>query len=177
MTGSSSVQTVASCLTGGFGLAWIGSERIFWGIGAADRPAMLLFLLSAVLGVQLLAIGLVGETLIFTCAGAAYSGQVANRAGVSLAQDGAGKLFCIAAVAADRPEKMERARHAGRRVAIDGCEDDCCRRIMEKAGLSVDLHVDVTKQGIEKQPAEPRLVQHAKRVAEHVTQALGASGR
>ena len=31
-----------------------------------------------------------GETLIFTCAGAAYSGQVANRSGVQLMEQGAG---------------------------------------------------------------------------------------
>jgi glycosyltransferase involved in cell wall biosynthesis len=53
-------------ITGFLGLAWIGIERIFMGVAAAERPAMLLFVLSAVLGVQLLAIGLVGETLIFT---------------------------------------------------------------------------------------------------------------
>jgi len=45
------------------------------------------------------------ETLIFTCAGAAYSGQVSNRAGMGLAQAGAGNAFCIAAVGAEVPEK------------------------------------------------------------------------
>ena len=82
-----------------------------------------------------------GETLIFTCAGAAHPGQVANRVGVQLARQQAGKLFCIAAVAADRPEKMDRARKAKARVLIDGCEDECCRYIMEKAGLPVDTSV------------------------------------
>jgi len=113
-----------------------------------------------------------GETLIFTCAGAAHSGQVANRAGVSLMQDGKGGLFCIAAVGANIPDKMERARNAGKRVVIDGCEDQCARKIMEQAGLPVDLHVDVTQLGIEKKPAEPHLVLHAKRVVEHVTETL-----
>ena len=41
------------------------------------------------------------ETLIFNCAGAAHAGQVSNRAGMSLAQLGAGSAFCIAAVAAE----------------------------------------------------------------------------
>ncbi len=113
-----------------------------------------------------------GETLIFTCAGAAHSGQVANRAGVSLMQEGKGSLFCIAAVGAGIPDKMERARKAGKRVVIDGCEDHCARKIMEKAGLPVDLHVDVTELGIEKKPAEPHLVLHTKRVVEHVAEAL-----
>ena len=113
-----------------------------------------------------------GETLIFTCAGAAHSGQVANRAGISLMQEGKGGLFCIAAVGAEIPDKMERARTAGKRVVIDGCEDHCARKIMEKASLPVELHVDVTELGIEKKPAEPHLVLHTKRVVEHVTESL-----
>jgi hypothetical protein len=75
-----------------------------------------------------------GETLIFTCAGAAHSRQVANRVGVSLMQEGKGGLFRIAAVGAGIPDKMERARMAGKRVVIDACEDHCIRKIMEKAG-------------------------------------------
>ena len=114
-----------------------------------------------------------GETLIFTCAGAAHTGQVSNRAGVNLMQEGKGNLFCIAAVAAGIPDKMERARNAGKRVVIDGCEDHCARKIMEKAGLPVDLHVDVTELGIEKKPAEPHLVLHTKRVVEEVGESLG----
>ena len=116
-----------------------------------------------------------GETLVFTCAGAAYTGQVANRAGVNLMQDGAGNLFCAAAVAAEIPEKLERARNAGRRVVIDGCEDHCARKIIENAGLSVDLHVDVTQLGIEKKPQQPQLVLHTKHVVEHVANELSKS--
>lgn len=112
------------------------------------------------------------ETLIFTCAGAAHSGQVANRAGVNLMRERHGRLFCIAAVAAGAPDKLARARQAVSRVVIDGCEDHCARRIMEQAGLPVDLHVDVTKLGIEKQPEQPHLVLDAHRVVEHVAKAL-----
>jgi uncharacterized metal-binding protein len=113
-----------------------------------------------------------GETLVFTCCGAAYSGQVSNRAGVNLSQEGAGNMFCIAAVGAGIPDKMNRARNAGRRVVIDGCEDHCGRKIMEAAGLPVDLHVDVTTLGVEKKPASPALTTDAKRVVEHVTASL-----
>ena len=113
-----------------------------------------------------------GETLIFTCAGAAHSGQVSNRVGVSLAQEGIGNLFCIAAVAAGIPDKLERARKAAKRLVIDGCEDHCARKIMEKAGLTVDLHVDATQLGIEKKPAAPSLINDSKRVAVHVRKVL-----
>jgi len=114
-----------------------------------------------------------GETLVFTCAGAAYSGQVANRAGVDLMKAGAGTLFCAAAVAADRPDKVERTREAACRVVIDGCDEDCARRILETAGMNVDVHIDVTTLGIEKSPEHPHILTHAKRVAETVCLALG----
>ena len=51
---------------GGISLAVVVVQRLFFGVGLADRPALLLASLLAVLGVQLLAIGLVGEIVIFT---------------------------------------------------------------------------------------------------------------
>ncbi len=109
-----------------------------------------------------------GEKLIFTCAGAAYSGQVANRAGVQLMEQGAGSLFCIAAIAARIDQKLDRARQAGTRIAIDGCEDHCVRKTLEKAGLKADVHVVVTDLGIEKKPAQPNMISDARKVAERV---------
>lgn len=117
-----------------------------------------------------------GETLIFTCAGAAYSGQVANRAGVTLMQDRVGNLFCAAAVAAEIPEKLERARNARQRVVIDGCEEQCARKIIEKAGLPVDLHLDVSTIGIPKKPDQPEMINDAKRVADAVRSRIGCCG-
>ncbi len=114
-----------------------------------------------------------GERLIFTCAGAAYSGQVANRSGVQLMEQGAGSLFCIAAVAAGIEQKLERAQKAGRRVAMDGCEDHCVRKVLEKAGQKADVHVVLTDMGIEKKPVQPNLISDAKRVVETVKQRLG----
>jgi uncharacterized metal-binding protein len=68
---------------------------------------------------------------------------VANPAGVQAMQQGIGSLLCIAAVAADIADKMDRAHKAGERIAIDGRDDHCCRKVTEKAGVSVDVHVVV----------------------------------
>lgn len=113
-----------------------------------------------------------GEALIFTCAGAAYCGQLANRSGVQAMTEGMGKLFCLAAVSAQRDEKLQRARAAGRRIAIDGCDDDCARRTLEAASLPVDAHLRITDLGIEKQPAEPEWITHTKRVVDKLRQLL-----
>jgi uncharacterized metal-binding protein len=118
-----------------------------------------------------------GEKLIFTCAGAAYSGQVANRSGVQLMEQGTGSLFCIAAVAAGIEQKLDRARKATRRIAIDGCEDHCVRKVLEKVNLAADVHVVLTDMGIEKKPAQPNMIDDAKKVVDAVKQklALGAT--
>ena len=54
-----------------FGLGVISSlylvaERLFFDVGLADRPALFLSSLFIVLGVQIIAIGLIGEIIIFT---------------------------------------------------------------------------------------------------------------
>jgi len=57
--------TIAAFI-GFLGLAYIGVERIFFEVAASDRPLLVLFSLFLVLGIQLIAIGLEGETIIFT---------------------------------------------------------------------------------------------------------------
>jgi uncharacterized metal-binding protein len=117
-----------------------------------------------------------GETLVFTCAGAAYCGQVANRAGVQLAEQGAGQLFCLAAMGGRVEAKMERAQKAALRVAIDRCEDRCARRTLELAGLPANVHDVLTDMGIEKKPAQPNMISDAKKAVERVRQMVSSDG-
>ena len=51
---------------GGLILTIVVIQRLFFGVGLGDRPALLLSSLFVVLGVQLLALGLIGELIIFT---------------------------------------------------------------------------------------------------------------
>jgi len=117
--------------------------------------------------------GTIAETLVFTCSGAAYSGQVANQAGVQLHREKDANLFCIAAVADGHPEKLERTRKAAIRITIDGCEDQCCRLVLEKSRIPVDIHVVVTDQGVDKKPEKPRMAEDSAMVVAKVRQALG----
>lgn len=106
-----------------------------------------------------------GEALVFTCAGASHVGQAANQAGVQLMRQKDAVLFCLAALSAEVPEKTARARSADRIVAIDGCEDHCCRKTLEKAGLRVDVHVVATDLGILKKPEHPHMGEDVRRLA------------
>lgn len=51
---------------GGLLSLFLGIERLLFGVPLADRPILVLAVLMIVLGIQLLAIGLIGEIVIFT---------------------------------------------------------------------------------------------------------------
>ena len=63
---------------GGFGFAvlalgelatlWLVADKLFWGVPLADRPALILSTLMVVLGLQIIAVGLIGEIITFTYA-------------------------------------------------------------------------------------------------------------
>jgi hypothetical protein len=63
-----------SAFIGCSGLLYLAYERIFEAEPVADRPLLLGFSIFLLLGIQLLAIGLVGETVIFT-----NSGSISNQ--------------------------------------------------------------------------------------------------
>jgi len=56
----------SSMALGIIGLFYIAYERLLLDVGAADRPLLVLTSLFLVLGIQLIGIGLIGETIIFT---------------------------------------------------------------------------------------------------------------
>jgi len=56
----------------------LGVGRIFFGLGLADRPLLLLAILLMVFGIQILSVGLVGELIIFGQTKAATSYRIAE---------------------------------------------------------------------------------------------------
>ena len=57
---------VSLFIVGAILIAWLVIERLFFGQGLTERPALLLSSLLVVLGLQLFALGLLGELIIFT---------------------------------------------------------------------------------------------------------------
>lgn len=56
----------ALLLVGGLVTAWLVAARLFWGVPLAERPALVLSTLLVVLGLQIIAVGLIGEIIAFT---------------------------------------------------------------------------------------------------------------
>ena len=55
-----------TAIVGGVFLTYVVVERLFFGVALAERPALLLSSLLVVLGLQIFALGLLGELIIFT---------------------------------------------------------------------------------------------------------------
>jgi hypothetical protein len=55
-----------TAIVGGLFLTYVVVERLFFGVALAERPALLLSSLLVVLGLQIFALGLLGELIIFT---------------------------------------------------------------------------------------------------------------
>lgn len=84
-------------VVGAFGLVFLAIliiERLFFGQALADRPALLLSSLMVVLGVQIFALGLIGELIIFT-----HAGDL--------------KEYAVRNVIGGYPEHTDHADHAG----------------------------------------------------------------
>lgn len=95
----------------------------------------------------------VGDVLLFACSGTANVGEIADRAVRRVAGEKRAGLFCLAAIAAGRPDSIAKARRASLNIVVDGCPIDCGARIFAAAGLTNTIHVRVTDLGIEKHAA------------------------
>jgi uncharacterized metal-binding protein len=88
--------------------------------------------------------------VLLTCSGSANCGQIANQATVKLAQEGIGKMYCLAGIGSHNQGMIESAKSADRIVVIDGCPTGCGRKTAQHAGLTVTDWICVTQNGIQK---------------------------
>ena len=88
--------------------------------------------------------------LLFCCSGAADTAEIADRAVRSLHKGQVARMFCLAGIAGEVETIVENSRGAVGMVLVDGCDSDCAKRTMERAGFGDFLHVRVTDLGMEK---------------------------
>ena len=91
-----------------------------------------------------------GPTLIFACSGAADVGEVSDRAARKLSKYGLGAMFCLAGVGGRVEPIMKKTGSASKILVIDGCNLDCVKNCLEKAGFTEFEYLRVTDLGVEK---------------------------
>ncbi|HUT30939.1 MAG TPA: putative zinc-binding protein [Sedimentisphaerales bacterium] len=88
--------------------------------------------------------------LIFACSGAADVGEISDKAARKLTRDGLGKMFCLAGIGGRVEPIINAGKSASLLLAIDGCELDCAKNCLEKAGFENFQHLRITDMGMEK---------------------------
>ena len=91
-----------------------------------------------------------GLPMVFPCSGAADTGAIADGAARWLARHETAKMFCLAGIGAKVERIVTDTEHAEKLIALDGCDNDCSRKILEAAGFKPALHVRITDLGMEK---------------------------
>lgn len=88
--------------------------------------------------------------IIFTCSGAADTGGLADAASRSLSRQGVARMYCLAGVGARVEQIMADMAEAERLVSVDGCSNDCSRKVLEAAGFQPAIHLRITDLGMPK---------------------------
>ena len=72
---------------------------------------------------------------VFSCSGAADAGALSDQVARKMSKERKGKMYCMAAVGANIPEKIAPLKSALGAVTIDGCSSLCANKVLENAGF------------------------------------------
>ncbi|HOS95368.1 MAG TPA: putative zinc-binding protein [Armatimonadota bacterium] len=86
---------------------------------------------------------------IYACSGGSNVGQLTNEAAKALDGLRQGSMSCAIGVGAGIASFVNDANRPTT-VALDGCDVACVRHAFERAGRAPDVHIVVTRLGVEK---------------------------
>ncbi|MFH1069168.1 MAG: putative zinc-binding protein [Candidatus Glassbacteria bacterium] len=94
--------------------------------------------------------GNLSYNVVFACSGAADLGALADRAARKLSRDKAAVMMCTAAIGASAEDILNKARNAKKLLVIDGCETECAKKVLERAGFGGLACLQLENLGLEK---------------------------
>lgn len=100
----------------------------------------------------------VPENALFVCFGAMSNvGMMTGLAAIEAVRrvpPGKAGIFCLGGLPTEAPSVLEKARAVKRIITVDGCQLNCSRKIVEKAGFTPGQVINlVTDCGIQKKNA------------------------
>ncbi|HDM89532.1 zinc-binding protein [Candidatus Bathyarchaeota archaeon] len=89
--------------------------------------------------------------IVLTCGGAANVGLIGYLAAVELTKEGKARMCCITPVGAKIPFYVDIAKRAKKIIVLNGCENQCAKKVVEQAGVKID-HNFIVSEMIKKIP-------------------------
>ncbi len=90
-----------------------------------------------------------GDNLVIACSGAADVGYLSDQVARRLSRNKVMKMSCLVLVASCSDEKINEFRQ-NNFLVIDGCSEDCAKKIMKQKGISDYNYLRITDLGYEK---------------------------
>jgi len=100
-----------------------------------------------------------GTRLIYSCAGSADVGEIADRVARRLRDEGYARMTCLAGVGAGLSGFVQSAIGADENITVDGCPIACARKSLERIGVQPTSYI-LTNYGLEKHetPATDKII-------------------
>lgn len=105
--------------------------------------------------------------IIWVCDGAANVGQVGHAIGVLLTDMDRARMCCTTAVAASSKPHLDIAERAKKNIVIDGCENKCASKVLEKAEKKIHYAITISKY-LQKVPTLDIYMGDAKKIAQTI---------
>jgi len=116
--------------------------------------------------------GSVAPNVVLCCSGVADTAEIGDRAARWLNRERVARMSCLAGIAGGVELIIENVKKGLLLIAIDGCDSDCSRRVLEKAGFDDFIHLRVTDLGMVKGET-PVTEERIRQVAEKACELLG----
>ncbi|MCD6445853.1 putative zinc-binding protein [Candidatus Bathyarchaeota archaeon] len=76
--------------------------------------------------------------IILSCGGAANVGLIGYLAAVELTKEGKARMCCVTPLGAKMPYYVNIMKRAKKLIVINGCQNECARKVAEQAGVHID---------------------------------------
>lgn len=92
----------------------------------------------------------VAKPIVLTCSGASNLGRMADLAARKMTADGIAQMSCLAGVAGGVDMMLQALAAAPAVLVLDGCDYECGRKVMEKAGFPDFRHLRLDQMGMKR---------------------------
>lgn len=116
----------------------------------------------------------VAKPIVLTCSGASNLGRMADLAARKMTADGIAQMSCLAGVAGGVDMMLQALAAAPAVLVLDGCDSECGRKVMEKAGFSDFLLLRLDQMGM-KRGETPVTGENVQRVVNAGAKLLGVA--
>ena len=89
--------------------------------------------------------------IILACGGAANVGLIGYLAAVELTKEGKARMCCVTPIGVKMPFYVDIAKRAKKLIVINGCQNQCAKKVTEQAGVKID-HNFIVAEMIKKIP-------------------------